>query len=103
MVDQNNSSDQFSVIPKGVEEREYFIEQLNKLVDLKFQLDALKDTQKSIMITLFDKSNLDIKKSKYNKRMNNLIKEHLNAKLTEESIEAESTVDDYSLISNKLR
>ena len=103
MTNEANNTETFSVIPKGQEERDYFASQVNKLVDLKFQLDALKDTQKSIMLDLFEKANLDVKKGKYNKRLTNIVKEHLESRLSVESVEAEQTVDDYSLISAKLR
>ena len=54
MTNQENNgnivvhSDSFSIIPKGQEKRQDFYAQLNRFINLGFEIEAAKDAQKAI-------------------------------------------------------
>ena len=85
----------------GIEER---IGRVRRFyVHPKYRQQSEKEFQKAAINGLFEKSNLDIKKSDYSKRVKLMIKEHLEARASADSALTEDVVSDYSVISGKLR
>ena len=103
MAKQQNNTSAISILPKGQEERDAFAKVLNDIIDSQYRQQSEKEFQKAAINGLFEKSNLDIKKSDYSKRVKLMIKEHLEARASADSALTEDVVSDYSVISGKLR
>ena len=100
---QNNiPSDSFSIIPKGQEKRQEFYAQLNRFINLGFEIEAAKDAQKAILQQLFDSKDVDCKKGDYNRRVKKLVAQHLEDKAKQEEALAEDVLADWSIAKNHL-
>ena len=99
---QNNASDSFSIIPKGQEKRQDFYAQLNRFINLGFEIEAAKDAQKAILQQLFDSKDVDISKGEHSKRVKKLVAQHLEDKAKQEEALAEDVLADWSIAKNHL-
>ena len=100
---QNNvPSDSFSIIPKGQEKRQDFYAQLNRFINLGFEIEAAKDAQKTILQQLFDSKDVDLPKGDFNKRVKKLVAQHLEDKAKQEEALAEDVLADWSIAKNHL-
>ena len=103
MTNNTKNADVFSVIPKDPEAREVFAKTVNEIIDSVYRLKAEQDLQKAKIVGLFELSGLDVKKGDYAKRIKLLVKEHLEAKASEDNRVSEDVIGDYSIIGAKLK
>ena len=97
---------QVTIVPKSQEDREKFYARLNDYIDLQYQIDSAKDSQKDLMEAIaedFVENNPDVKKGDVKKRAALLIKEYLDGKATEESLLIEDVLGDYDTVKKFLK
>jgi len=59
---EQEMSNGVTIIPKSVEKREEFFSELNNFINLTFEIQAAKDSQKAILERLFDAKDVDLKR-----------------------------------------
>lgn len=99
---QNNASDSFSIIPKGQEKRQDFYAQLNRFINLGFEIEAAKEARKAIMEQLFESKDVDCKKGDFGKAVRRLEQQHLTDKVRVDQGVNDAVLADYEIAKNHL-
>ena len=103
MVNQS----QVNVVPSGVEDREFFVGQVNEIIKLREVVQSAKESEKMILSTLYEKhkgihGDNALKKGKFNKYTKSIVAEHLEAKVTEVANDSEESLSAYEIVKSKL-
>lgn len=98
---------QVNVVPSGVEDREFFVKELNEVIKLREVVASSKESEKRILAGLYEKhkqlhGDNALKKSKFNKYTKDIVAEHLEAKVTEVANDSEESLSAYELVKSKL-
>lgn len=98
---------QVNVVPAGVEGREQFVKDINEIIRLREVVQSAKESEKSILKSLYDKhkethGENSLKKGKFNKYTKDIISEHLEAKVTEIANDSDEALSAYELVKSKL-
>ena len=99
---QNNASDSFSIIPKGQEKRQDFYAQLNRFINLGFEIEAAKEARKAIMEQLFESKDVDCKKGDFGKVVRRLEQQHLTDKVRVDQGVNDAVLADYEIAKKHL-
>ena len=99
---QNNASDSFSIIPKGQEKRQDFYAQLNRFINLGFEIEAAKEARKAIMEQLFESKDVDCKKGDFGKAVRRLEQQHLTDKVPVDQGVNDAVLADYEIAKKHL-
>ena len=86
-----------------MEKREEFFSELNNFINLTFEIQAAKDSQKAILERLFDAKDVDLKRGVFNKRFRGIVAQHLEDKARQESEFMDDVVADWEIAKDKLR
>ena len=98
---------QVNVVPAGVEDREFFVGQVNEIIKLREIVQSAKESEKMILSSLYEKhkelhGDNALKKGKFNKYTKSIVAEHLEAKVTEVANDSEESLSAYELVKSKL-
>ena len=99
---QNNASDSFSIIPKDQEKRQDFYAQLNRFINLGFEIEAAKEARKAIMEQLFESKDVDCKKGDFGKAVRRLEQQHLTDKIRVDQGVNDAVLADYEIAKKHL-
>lgn len=103
MVDKN----QANVVPAGIEDRDFFVGQINEVIKLREIVESAKESEKMILNNLYEKhkelhGDNALKKGKFNKYTKAIVSEHLSAKVTEAANDSDESLSAYELVKSKL-
>ena len=101
------SQAQVNVVPAGVEDREFFVGQVNEIIKLRDIVQSAKESEKMILSNLYEKhkelhGDNALKKGKFNKYTKSIVAEHLEAKVTEVANDSEESLSAYEIVKSKL-
>ena len=101
------SQAQVNVVPAGVEDREFFVGQVNEIIKLREIVQSAKESEKMILNNLYEKhkdlhGDNALKKGKFNKYTKSIVAEHLEAKVTEVANDSEESLSAYEIVKSKL-